>query len=96
MDSSTWHILSQEGSFAGTARQLAIDCAVGIADDPQAPDEIRVAASRLAMAREFTADRFAALATASLDGPLRLMMTVVTGLPSERLKADSEAFYALS
>jgi len=88
------HHLAHTDSFAETARQRAINCAVEIAYDPQVADETRVIASRLAMAQEFTADRFAALATASLDGPLRLMMTVVTGLPSERLKGDSEAYLA--
>ncbi len=88
------HHLAHTDSFAGTARQLALDCAVGVAYDSQAPEELRIVASRLAMAREFTADRFAALATGSLDGPLRLLMTVVTGLPSERLKADGEAYLA--
>lgn len=88
------HHLAHTDSFANTRRQDAMDCATGIACDPQIPDEVRVLASRLAMAREFTADRFAALATATLDGPLRLMMSIVTGLPSERLRADADTYLA--
>ncbi|MFA6564883.1 MAG: AAA domain-containing protein [Verrucomicrobiia bacterium] len=88
------HHLAHTGCFAGTPRQVLIQCAADIAYDEQLPAEVRVAASRLAMAKEFTADRFAALATGSLDAPLRLMMSVVTGLPSERLKTDGETYLA--
>jgi hypothetical protein len=88
------HHLAHTDSFGSTAKQMAMDCAVSIACNPELPEEMRVAASRLAMAKEFSADRFAALAIGELDGPLRLMMTVVTGLPAERLKADSEAYLA--
>ena len=46
------HHLAHTDSFAGTARQLALDCAVGVAYDSQAPEELRIVASRLAMARD--------------------------------------------
>ncbi|CAN5519382.1 hypothetical protein BH20VER1_BH20VER1_20800 [soil metagenome] len=88
------HHLAHTDSFIGTARQTAMNCAVGIAYDPRAPGSTRALASRLAMAREFTADRFAAVAAGGLDGPVRLMMSIVTGLPAERLKADSDAYLA--
>jgi hypothetical protein len=54
--------------------------------------ELRRAFSRLSMAKEFTADRFAALAAGGLDGAVRLMMSVVTGLPSHRLERDQEVY----
>jgi hypothetical protein len=88
------HHLAHTDALGQTARQWAIDGATELAADARAPVEWRVAASRLAMAQEFTADRFAALATGSLDGPLRLLMSVVTGLPSERLKADGQTYLA--
>lgn len=86
------HHLAHTDSFAGTPRQHAIHIAARAAYDGGLPTRIRILASRLAMANEFTADRFAALATGSLDGPLRLLMTVVTGLPSERLKVDGHSY----
>lgn len=73
---------------------MALQCAAGIAHDVQVEPKVRVLASRVAMGMEFTADRYAAVAVGGLDGPLRLMMTVVTGLPAERLKADSECYLA--
>lgn len=72
----------------------AHQAAAAIAHDSLLEAKVRVIASRLAMGMEFTADRYAALAAGGLDGPLRLMMTVVTGLPAERLKADSECYLA--
>lgn len=88
------HHLAHTDSFGESGRQMASDFAVGIAGDPNAPMELRVVASRLAMAKEFTADRFAALAVGELDGALRLMMSVVTGLPAERLKGDCGSYLA--
>lgn len=72
----------------------ALRRATSMAYDSNLDPGLRVLASRVAMGKEFTADRYAALAAGGLDGPLRLMMTVVTGLPAERLKADSECYLA--
>ena len=73
---------------------MALKCAATIAHDSQVDTQARVLASRVAMGMEFTADRYAAVAAGGLDGPLRMMMTVVTGLPAERLKADCECYLA--
>lgn len=86
------HHIAHTDTFAATPRQHAIHVAASAAYDGSLPTRVRILASRLAMAKEFTADRFAALATTSLDGPLRLLMTVVTGLPSERLKVDGQSY----
>ncbi len=75
-------------------RLSALRCSTGMAYDANLEPGLRVLASRVAMGKEFTADRYAAVAAGGLDGPLRLMMTVVTGLPAERLKADSECYLA--
>ncbi len=88
------HHLAHTDPFAGTPRQEALRVAGRLAVDAGAPRPVRVAASRLTMAMEFTADRFAALAAGSLEGPVRLLMSVVTGLPAVRLTADPEAYLA--
>ncbi|MCC6158356.1 MAG: DUF4011 domain-containing protein [Deltaproteobacteria bacterium] len=86
------HHLAHTNAFAQTKRRLAMDFASAIAWDHRLPDSVRVLASRVSMAMEFTADRFAALATGSLDDPIRLMMAMVTGLPAERLAGDAPAY----
>ncbi len=86
------HHLAHTDSFSGTTRQHAFHVATRAAYDNGLPMRIRIMASRLAMAKEFTADRFSALAAGSLDATLRLLMTIVTGLPSERLKADGQSY----
>ncbi len=88
------HHLAHTVGVGKAEHLMALHCAAGITHDPQVDVKIRVLASRVAMAMEFTADRYAAVAAGGLDGPLRLMMTVVTGLPAERLKADSECYLA--
>jgi hypothetical protein len=88
------HHLAHTDSFAGTPRLAAIHHATGIARDPSLPTPIRVLGSRVSMAMEFTADRFGALAAGSTDGPLRLLMAIVTGLPAERLSHDVPAYLA--
>lgn len=88
------HHLAHTAGFENSRQEAAIRFAGGMAYDTRLPDKIRVMASRVAMGQEFTADRFAALATGSLSGPLRLMMSIVTGLPAERLKADEESYIA--
>ena len=88
------HHLAHTDSFGNGPRQRAIRHASGIAYDSALPTQVRVVASRLAMAKEFTADRYAAIAAGGLSGPLRLLMTIVTGLPSERLKDDADAYLA--
>lgn len=88
------HHLAHTAGIGKKEHLMALQCAASIAHDPQLDPKVRVLASRVAMAMEFTADRYAAVAAGGLDGPLRLMMTVVTGLPAERLKADSECYLA--
>lgn len=88
------HHLAHTEGFASSRQEAAIRYASGMAYDTSLPEKIRVMASRVAMGMEFTADRFAALAAGSLSGPLRLMMSIVTGLPAERLKADEASYIA--
>lgn len=79
----------------GEARhQLALRYAASIVHDANLSPTPRVLASRVAMAMEFTADRYSVVAAGGIDGPLRLMMSVVTGLPAERLKADCGCYLA--
>jgi len=86
------HHLAHTNPTNGDRKRTAIDLAVAIAYDNRLPEQVRTIASRLCMGQEFTADRFAALATTSLDGPLRLFMTLVTGLPAQRLLAETPAY----
>jgi len=88
------HHLAHTDSFSQSPRQRAILEASGVAFDSTKPRAIRAIASRLAMAKEFTADRFAVLANGSLDGAARLLMSIVTGLPAERLRGDVDAYIA--
>lgn len=88
------HHLAHTTGFEKKEHLMALQSAAAIANDPQMDSQVRVLASRVAMGMEFTADRYAAVAAGGVDGPLRLMMTVVTGLPAERLKADSECYLA--
>lgn len=88
------HHLAHTVDDGNSDRLSALHCSTGMAYDANLEPGIRVLASRVAMGKEFTADRYAAVAAGGLDGPLRLMMTVVTGLPAERLKADSECYLA--
>ncbi|WP_041525005.1 AAA domain-containing protein [Gilvimarinus agarilyticus] len=57
-----------------------------------APDSLVEVARRLSMSAELTADRFGLLGCGSLDGALRLSMAVVTGLPSNELNWDTDAY----
>ncbi|MDB6003875.1 MAG: hypothetical protein JWR15_862, partial [Prosthecobacter sp.] len=88
------HHLAHTNGTEKKEHLLALKNAATLAQDSVLDIKTRVLASRVAMAMEFTADRFAAAAAGGLDGPLRLMMTVVTGLPAERLKADTECYLA--
>ncbi len=88
------HHLAHTDSFSQSPRQRAILKASSTAFDPTEPRLTRAVASRLAMAKEFTADRFAVLANGSLDGAARLLMSIVTGLPAERLRNDVDAYIA--
>ncbi len=51
-----------------------------------------LAAQRLSMAQEITADRVGLLACGSLEAALRLEMVVVTGLAAETLTWDTQAY----
>jgi len=73
------HHLTHTRAVEQTPRQRTVACASATALDLSMPRVVRVLASRLWMAKEFTTDRFAALATGSLEAPLRLMMSVVSG-----------------
>lgn len=88
------HHLCHTNAFTDGKKCAAADIASSIAIDPSLPEEIRLAASRISMAKEFTADRYAALATGDLDGPLRLLMSIVTGLPATRLTEDTDSYLA--
>jgi hypothetical protein len=88
------HHLAHTTGIEKKEHLIALQVAATIAHDSQLDTKVRVLASRVAMGMEFTADRYAAVAAGGLDGPLRMMMTVVTGLPAERLKADSECYLA--
>lgn len=88
------HHLAHTQPFAEARKCAAASLASSIAVDPTQDEEIRLTASRLSMAREFTADRYAALATGDLDGPLRLLMSIVTGLPAARLTEDTDSYLA--
>jgi AAA domain/REase_MTES_1575/Protein of unknown function (DUF4011) len=88
------HHLAHTAPFAGTLRLMAIRHSAHLAADPGAPLKIRVLASRVSMAKEFTADRFGAVAAASVDGPVRLLMAIVTGLPASRLANDVPSYLA--
>ncbi|WP_035610602.1 AAA domain-containing protein [Haloferula sp. BvORR071] len=88
------HHLAHTDSFAGTPRLAAIRHAAAIARDTGLPLEARVLGSRVSMAMEFTADRFGAIAAGSIEGPIRLLMAIVTGLPAERLGHDVPTYLA--
>ncbi|WP_367870743.1 AAA domain-containing protein [Luteolibacter sp. Populi] len=88
------HHLAHTNSFAGTPRLMAIRHASAIARDASLPLEARVFGSRVSMAKEFTADRFGAVAAGGVEGPVRLLMSIVTGLPAERLTHDVPAYLA--
>ncbi len=59
-------------------------------------EDVLVTALRYSMARELTADRFGLLACGDLDAALRLEMVVVTGLSSDTLTWDTQAYLAQS
>ncbi|MFT3848866.1 MAG: hypothetical protein QM739_09360 [Propionivibrio sp.] len=61
-----------------------------------ASDSLMLAAQRLSMAQELTADRVGLLACSGLDAALRLEMVVVTGLPAETLTWDTQAYLVQS
>lgn len=88
------HHLAHTNAVEKKEHFLALKNAASLAHDSTLSLNTRVLASRVSMAMEFTADRYAAVAAGGLDGTLRLMMTVVTGLPAERLKADTECYLA--
>lgn len=88
------HHLAHTAPFSGTPRLHAIRLASGILQDASLPLGIRVLGSRVSMAKEFTADRFGAVAAAAIEGPIRLLMSIVTGLPAERLTHDVPSYLA--
>ena len=88
------HHLAHTAPFSGTPRLAAIRHSSHLALDPETPLHFRVLASRVSMAKEFTADRFGAVAAASVDGPVRLLMAIVTGLPASRLAHDVPSYLA--
>jgi tellurite resistance protein/RecA/RadA recombinase len=57
-------------------------------------DALNFTLSRLSMAMELTADRIGLLATQDLTAMLRLEMAVVTGLSSDELTWDTDAYLA--
>ncbi|GAB6040476.1 AAA domain-containing protein [Endothiovibrio diazotrophicus] len=81
----------QGNPHAAAARQVAPLLHHGIAADEQL-----IAAERLSMAMELTADRFSLIATGDLNAALRLEMSVVTGLAADTLTWDTEAYLTQS
>jgi hypothetical protein len=88
------HHIAHTSPFVGTTRLAAIRFGSSIACDASLSSDLRVLGSRVAMAKEITADRFGAIATGGIDGAVRLMMAIVTGLPAERLRNDIPAYLA--
>lgn len=88
------HHIAHTSPFVGTSRLAAIRFGSSIACDPSLSPDLRVLGSRVAMAKEITADRFGAIAAGGIDGAVRLMMAIVTGLPAERLRNDIPAYLA--
>lgn len=88
------HHIAHTSPFIGTTRLAAIRFGSSIACDAGLSSDLRVLGSRVAMAMEITADRFGAIAAGGIDGAVRLMMAIVTGLPAERLRNDIPAYLA--
>lgn len=60
------------------------------------PEHAQERASRFAMAREITADRFGLLACQDLEAALRVEMVLTTGLATDELQWDTQAYLAQS
>ncbi|MFT5585253.1 MAG: RecA/RadA recombinase [Cognaticolwellia sp.] len=60
------------------------------------PEHAQERASRFAMAREITADRFGLLACQDLEAALRVEMVLTTGLATDELQWDTKAYLAQS
>ncbi len=88
------HHMAHTSPFAGTARLTAIRLGSSIACDVSLSSDLRLLGSRVAMAKEITADRFGAIAGGGIDSAVRLLMAIVTGLPAERLRNDIPAYLA--
>ncbi len=88
------HHIAHTSPFVGTTRLAAIRFGSSIACDPSLSSDLRVLGSRVAMAKEITADRFGVIAAGGIDGAVRLMMSIITGLPAERLTKDIHAYLA--
>lgn len=60
------------------------------------PEHAQARASTFAMAREITADRFGLLTCQDLDAALRVEMVLTTGLATDELQWDTQAYLAQS
>lgn len=90
------HHIAHTSPFVGTTRLAAIRFGSSIACDASLSSDLRVLGSRVAMAKEITADRIGAIAAGGIDGAVRLMMAIVTGLPAERLCNDIPAYLGVT
>ncbi len=85
------HFLAHGPSTApGTTGRLA----AAIANAAGVELHLQKLCSRLSMAQELTADRFALVACGDLDALLRLEMIATTGLPASALTWDTKAYLA--